>query len=80
MDSNTRPRTVAELRTGMRVAIPSEAYGVAAKALDLLVRLAEFVIPKLARTDLTGDAGGKTPTVIHIVGVEPFHGPRCAAD
>jgi hypothetical protein len=27
-----------------------------AKALDLLVRLAEFVVPKLARTELAGDA------------------------
>lgn len=42
-----------------------------AKALDLLARLAEFVIPKLARTDLTGDAADKSATAIHIVGVEP---------
>ena len=42
-----------------------------AKALDLLARLAEFVIPKLARTDITGDAAYKTVPVIHIVGVDP---------
>jgi len=41
-----------------------------AKALELLARFAEFVVPKLARTDLTGDAAD-TPRVIHIVGVEP---------
>lgn len=28
-----------------------------AKALDLLARLAEFVIPKLARTELSGEIG-----------------------
>lgn len=42
-----------------------------AEALDLLARFAEFVIPKLARTDLTGDAADKGATV-HITGVEPF--------
>lgn len=42
-----------------------------AKALDLLARLAEFVIPKLASTDLTGDAGAKTNPFIIQVGVEP---------
>ena len=42
-----------------------------AKALELLARLAEFVIPKLARTDLTGDLADRSATVIHIAGVEP---------
>jgi hypothetical protein len=39
-----------------------------AKALDLLVRLAEFVIPKVARTDLTGDAAKETQ-VIRVIGI-----------
>jgi hypothetical protein len=42
-----------------------------AKALDLLARLAEFVIPKLARTDLTGNAD-KNTTVIRVVGIWPL--------
>jgi hypothetical protein len=43
-----------------------------AKALDLLARLAQFVIPKLARTDLTGDEDKTKSVTIHVVGVEPF--------
>ena len=39
-----------------------------AKALDLLARLLEFVIPKLARTDLTGDSDRTTP-VIRVIGI-----------
>ena len=43
-----------------------------AKALDPLARFAEFVIPKLAGTDLTGDAATKTtPFIIQVLGVEP---------
>jgi hypothetical protein len=39
-----------------------------AKALDLLARLSEFVIPKLARTDLTGDED-KTTSIIRVIGI-----------
>lgn len=42
-----------------------------AKTLDLLARIAEFVIPKLASTDLAADAGAKTNPFIIQVGVEP---------
>jgi len=41
-----------------------------AKALDLLARLSEFVIPKLARTELTGDAANTTP-VVRVTFVSP---------
>jgi hypothetical protein len=41
-----------------------------AKALELLARLAEFVIPRLARTDLTGDAANTTP-VVRVTFVSP---------
>lgn len=34
-----------------------------AKALDLLVKLAEFAAPKLARTELTGEGGGPVRVV-----------------
>ena len=43
------------------------------KAAELFLRALEFFTPKLARTDLTGDASDKSATVIHIVGVEPSH-------
>jgi hypothetical protein len=42
-----------------------------AKALDPLARLAEFVIPTLARTDLTGDAAVKDTPVIRVTFAEP---------
>jgi hypothetical protein len=42
-----------------------------AKALDLLARLAEFVIPKLARTDLIGDTALKDTSVIRVTFAEP---------
>lgn len=41
-----------------------------AKALDLLARFAEFVIPKLARTDLSGDPDKTKSVTIRVVGVE----------
>jgi hypothetical protein len=36
-----------------------------AKALDLLARLSEFVIPKLARTELSGEIGVRGKLVIN---------------
>jgi hypothetical protein len=36
-----------------------------AKALDLLARLSEFVIPKLARTEINGEIGVRGKLVIH---------------
>lgn len=34
------------------------------KALDLLVKLAEFAAPKLARTEHTGEGGGPVKSII----------------
>lgn len=41
-----------------------------AKALDLLARLSEFVLPKLARTELAADAKNPNPTLIRVVFVD----------
>lgn len=42
-----------------------------AKALDLLARLAEFVVPKLARTELAADPENPNPSLIRIEFVDP---------
>jgi hypothetical protein len=38
-----------------------------AKALELYAKLAEFILPKLARTELSGDTPASGQTVIHRV-------------
>ena len=44
-----------------------------AKALDLLARLSEFVLPKLARTELAGAGGeNREPTRIQVTFVDPL--------
>lgn len=45
------------------------------KALDLLVKLAEFAAPKLNRTEVTGDGGGAVETISRIE-VVPLSGNR----
>lgn len=52
-----------------------------AKALDVLTKLAEFVVPKLARSELTGPDGGPAP-IVPIINVslhrspDPQHDPN----
>jgi hypothetical protein len=60
------PKMVAWLQT---VADGDEAKGVKAdpgKAVDLVLKAAEYHIPKLARTEMTGPNGGPVQTISRV--------------
>ena len=65
------PKMIAWLQT---VAEGDEDKGIKAdpgKAVDLILKAAEYHIPKLARTEMSGPDGGAVPHTVTITHIKP---------